>query len=177
MRNLLNAASALALASTLGACATITRGTTTQFTVESSPPAAQVKTSTGFNCEATPCTFKMPRKEKFVVTVSKAGYKTATLQIGTKLAGAGAAGFVGNAVLGGVIGAGVDVASGATLDLSPNPAYVSLEPDAPAPTVASAPSPAPANAPAVAASQPPSPAASTAAAAAPAAQPVASTKQ
>lgn len=177
MRNLLNAASALALASTLGACATITRGTTTQFTVESSPPAAQVKTSTGFNCEATPCTFKMPRKEKFVVTVSKAGYKTATLQIGTKVAGSGAAGFVGNALIGGVIGAGVDVASGATLDLSPNPAYVSLEPDAPTPAVASAPGPALANAPAAATPQSRSQAASAGTPAAPAAKPVTSARQ
>lgn len=127
---------ALALASTLGACATITRGTTTQFTVESIPPAAQVKTSTGFSCEATPCTFKMPRKEKFVVTVSKAGYKTATMQIDAKLAGNGAAGFLGNALIGGVIGAGVDVASGAMDDLTPNPAHFTLTAEIVAPTAA-----------------------------------------
>jgi hypothetical protein len=117
----------LALASTLGACATVTRGTTTKFTIDSSPPAAQVRTSTGFTCEATPCTFKMPRKENFVLTVSKAGYKTATLPIDSKLAGNGAAGFLGNALIGGVIGAGVDIASGAMDDLTPNPAHVTLE--------------------------------------------------
>ena len=155
MRNYFSGVAALALASTLGACATVTRGTTTQFTVDSSPPAAQVKTSTGFSCEATPCTFKMPRKEKFVVTVSKAGYKTATMQIDSKLAGNGAAGFLGNALIGGVIGAGVDVASGALDDLTPNPAHVTLEAEvttvaaaptaikAPGTTTVSAPAPAP----------------------------------
>ena len=130
MRRYFSGMAALALASTLGACATVTRGTTTQFTVDSSPPSAQVKTSTGFTCEATPCTFKMPRKEKFVVTVSKAGYKTATMQIDSTLAGNGAVGFLGNALIGGVIGAGVDIASGATNDLTPNPAHITLEAEA-----------------------------------------------
>jgi hypothetical protein len=124
-------AAALALASSLGACATITRGTTTRFTVESSPPQAHVSTSSGFSCEATPCAFRMPRKDKFTVTVSKPGYRTATLQVDSKLASGGAAGFVGNALIGGVIGAAVDVTTGATNDLNPNPAHFVLEAEAP----------------------------------------------
>jgi hypothetical protein len=132
-------AGAAALALGLGGCATITRGTTTQFTVDSSPPGAQVRTSTGFTCEATPCTFKMPRKEAFVVTVSKAGYKPSETPVKSIVAGEGAAGFVGNALVGGVIGAGVDVSSGAMMDLSPNPIHVNLDPAVDAPPPAGAP--------------------------------------
>ena len=128
------------LGASLGACATITRGTTTAFTVRSYPTGAEVKTSTGFICPATPCTFKMPRKEAFIVTVSKSGYKPIESPIKVVLAGGGAAGFVGNALAGGIIGAGVDIGSGAMDDLTPNPLEVILEPVPPAPApVASAP--------------------------------------
>jgi hypothetical protein len=148
--SILGASAMLALASMLGGCATLTRGTHTEFTIVSQPDGAQAKTSNGFYCNATPCTLKMPRKEPFVVTVQKAGYKTATLKVESKLAGGGAAGFLGNALIGGVVGAGIDVTSGAMDELKPNPAYISLEADAPAPaavTAAPATPPAPATAP------------------------------
>lgn len=136
---------ALALAAaSLSACATITRGTTTAFTVESTPPAAEVKTSTGFTCPATPCTFKMPRKEGFSVTVSKAGYKPLTTDIVTKMSGGGAAGMAGNVLAGGIIGIGVDASSGALNDLSPNPLKVTLDLAAAPVTPPNAAEPAPA---------------------------------
>ena len=136
MKMILRGLSAIALTSALGACATVTRGTTQQFTIESTPPAAQARTSSGFVCESTPCTIRMPRKDAFTVTISKAGYKTYTTDIKPKLADTGAAGFLGNALIGGVIGATVDVTSGATLDLNPNPLHVNLEAEG---TVAAAP--------------------------------------
>lgn len=114
------------LAAALGGCATVTRGTQEQFTVSSTPPGAQARTSTGFTCDSTPCTFKMPRKDSFVVTVSKDGYKPVETQITPHVAGTGGAAFVGNAVIGGVIGAGLDIYSGATMDLGPNPLNVTL---------------------------------------------------
>jgi hypothetical protein len=132
MQNLLRGLSVLALAAALGACATVTRGSTTKFVVESTPPDARARTSSGFTCESTPCTIRMPRKDAFTVTISKPGFKTVTTDIKTKVAGSGAAGFVGNALLGGVVGATVDVVSGATLDLTPNPLHVFLESDTPA---------------------------------------------
>ena len=169
---------ALALTSSLGACATITRGSSEQFTISSTPPGAQAHTSNGFSCESTPCSIRMPRKDGFSITVTKPGYKTAVSDVQPKLAGSGAAGFVGNALIGGVIGAAVDVGTGATLDLTPNPLHVDLQADEPAPAATPIPvaSPAPAavapaatSAPAVAA--PPAPPASTTAAASPAAKP------
>jgi len=112
----------------LSACATVTRGTTEAFTVESTPPGAKVKTSNGYTCDATPCTWKMARKSEFSVEVSKPGYKTATAQVTNQIAGAGAAGLAGNVIVGGIIGIGVDAVSGAALELKPNPMHITLEP-------------------------------------------------
>lgn len=46
----------------------------------------------------------------------------------TNLAGSGAAGFAGNVLLGGVVGMGVDAATGATLEHTPNPVNATLRP-------------------------------------------------
>jgi hypothetical protein len=126
----------IAAAAAVSGCATITRGTTDSWTINTTPSGAAVKTSSGFACEATPCTFRMQRKEEFDVTVTKAGFKTWTGRVTHHMAGAGGAGFLGNALVGGIIGAGVDASSGAMLDLAPNPLNVTLEKDA---QVASAP--------------------------------------
>jgi hypothetical protein len=46
----------------------------------------------------------------------------------TRVAGAGAACFAGNVLIGGVVGMGVDAATGSTLEHYPNPVTVSLVP-------------------------------------------------
>jgi len=46
----------------------------------------------------------------------------------SQVAGAGAAGMAGNVILGGLIGAAVDVGTGAMLELKPNPIQVKLVP-------------------------------------------------
>jgi hypothetical protein len=130
--------SVIGLAASLGACATVTRGTTEKFTVNSTPPGAAVKTSTGFSCASTPCSMKVPRKTAFDVTLTKAGYVTRTEHVRSGVAGGGAAGLAGNIVAGGVIGMVVDGTSGAMNDLTPNPVNATLEPEAPTPAVASA---------------------------------------
>src|SRR4051812_37893672 len=109
----------------LGACASVTRGLNNQIQFSSNPPEASVRTSMGFQC-VTPCTLQVGRKDEFDVVFSKAGYITETVPVRTRIAGAGAAGFVGNAVLGGVVGMGVDAVSGATLEHCPNPVAVAL---------------------------------------------------
>jgi membrane-bound inhibitor of C-type lysozyme len=114
-------------AATLGACATVTRGTTNQLQIESEPSGAQVKTSLGQSCN-TPCTLTVNRKDEFSVTYSKPGYANETVQVKTQIAGAGAAGLVGNAIVGGVIGIGVDVITGSTLEHTPNPVKAALQP-------------------------------------------------
>ena len=121
------AASALALGAGLSGCATVTRGTSTQFQVTSTPPGAAVKTSTGFSCAATPCGMKMPRKAAFDVTVSKVGFVAKTQHIRSVVAGGGAAGMAGNVVAGGLIGMAIDGTNGSMNDLTPNPLAVVLE--------------------------------------------------
>ena len=45
-----------------------------------------------------------------------------------EVAGTGPAGFAGNILLGGLIGAGVDAYNGAAMDHKPNPVIVTLQP-------------------------------------------------
>jgi uncharacterized protein YceK len=116
-----------AAAVALSGCATITRGTSDTWTVNTTPSGAAVTTSNQFSCKATPCTFKMPRKAEFAVTISKPGYKTWSGQVTHHVSAAGGAGMAGNVLLGGIIGAGVDAYSGAMMSLVPNPLSVTLE--------------------------------------------------
>jgi hypothetical protein len=116
-----------AIAFGLPACATITRGTSQDFKVESSPPGARVTTSNGFVCESTPCSFRMPRKPGFTATITLDGYATQEILVDSRMAGAGAAGLAGNVLIGGPIGGVVDATSGAMNDLTPNPLVVTLE--------------------------------------------------
>ena len=111
----------------LPACATITRGSSQEFTVQSQPPGASVRTSNGFECASTPCTFRMQRKTAFTATFEMGGYVTETRQVESKIAGAGAAGMAGNILVGGIIGGVVDASSGAMNDLTPNPLLVIMQ--------------------------------------------------
>ena len=80
--------------------------------------------------EAVGIGIKMKRKSEFTATITKPGYKPATVQVSHKTAGSGAAGVAGNVLVGGVIGLGVDMYTGASQDLVPNPVKVTLEPEA-----------------------------------------------
>lgn len=117
-----------AFAAALGGCATVTRGTTEQITVNSEPPGAEAKTSIGYACSATPCTWEIGRKSEFVVSFSKPGYEDVQIPVSTRIAGAGAAGFAGNVIVGGLVGMGVDAATGSTLEHYPNPVMATLTP-------------------------------------------------
>ncbi|MBV9077673.1 MAG: translation initiation factor 2 [Methylobacteriaceae bacterium] len=118
----------IGLALSLGACASITRGTDEEVVFQSEPAGAAVATSTGANCPATPCTIKIARKQEFVATFSKPGYASRDVKVTTKLNGGGGAAFAGNALVGGVIGAGVDAYNGSALDHDPNPVSATLSP-------------------------------------------------
>lgn len=136
-------AAVLAVAS-LSACATITRGTKQKFYVNSEPSQADVEMTNGLRCH-TPCKLKVDRKSDFVVRVMKPGYQAAEVHVQGKVKGGGAAGgLAGNALLGGLIGLGVDAATGAMLNLRPNPVNVTLVPIDAAPATAPAADAAPA---------------------------------
>lgn len=125
----LKIAVALAAALSLPACATITRGSDQQFTVQSEPSGARVSTSNGFQCDATPCTFRMPRKDGFRATVSLDGYETQEVEVTSGVSSGGATGMAGNLIFGGIVGGVVDANSGAMNDLKPNPLVVILVPE------------------------------------------------
>lgn len=132
MKSSVLAVTAIMLGAGLTGCATVTRGTDTKFSVLTTPTGAAVTTSTGFSCSPTPCGMKMPRKDSFDVTITRAGYAPATQHIRSSVGGGGAAGMAGNILLGGVIGMAVDGSNGAMNDLSPNPLILTLAPLSPA---------------------------------------------
>ena len=122
----------LAFAGTMGACASVTRGWNEQIQIVSEPSGAEVRTSLSQAC-VTPCTLQVSRKDEFIVEFAKPGYRPQTIPVNTRVAGAGAAGFAGNVLVGGIVGMGVDAASGATLEHFPNPVVATLVPIGPPP--------------------------------------------
>lgn len=116
-----------------GGCATITRGTTANVGFDSKPSGAEVRLSNGLGC-VTPCSLVVKRNEEFIATFTKPGFVGQQIEVKTRVAGEGAAGFAGNIIAGGVIGMGVDAATGGALEHVPNPVVVDLEPDRPAPS-------------------------------------------
>lgn len=131
-------------------CASITRGSNDSLVVNSTPSQADIKvyrTNAGFNAKEiknntvedptnpgagpligkTPGSFKLARKGEYRVVISKEGYKTAEVEVGNRLSGAGGAGMAGNALIGGVVGVIIDANTGATKDLTPNPIEITLE--------------------------------------------------
>jgi hypothetical protein len=119
---------ALATMAALSSCGSITRGTTENVTITSTPEDAKISTSAGQYCPRSPCTINVNRRGDFTAFAEKDGYEKGSVEIKTKVAGGGAAGFAGNVLIGGVIGMGVDAATGAALDHYPNPAHIELKP-------------------------------------------------
>lgn len=125
------------LCAALGGCASVTRGTTETISVASTPSGAEATISgleNPMTC-TTPCSFVAKRNADLSVTVDKPGYQSQTVVLTKDIPAAGAAGFAGNIVAGGLIGMGVDAATGAANDHKPNPVVVTLQPHnvAPAP--------------------------------------------
>ncbi len=116
----------------LASCATVTRGTKEALVIETEPSGAKVTLEVegegGARFCTTPCSVKLPRKYNVKVKIEKEGYKPIETTVVSAVCGAGAAGMAGNVIVGGIIGAGVDVATGATKCFKPNPLKVKLEP-------------------------------------------------
>ncbi len=109
-------------------CGTITRGSTNDVAINVKPAHAKVTSTIGHSCTGT-CVINVPRKKEFTLTASAPGYQTKQINVETRVSGKGAAGMAGNLLIGGIIGVGVDAATGATLDHYPNPVNFKLEPD------------------------------------------------
>lgn len=122
--------SSLALITVLPGCATLTRGTSEAFVVNTIPSGAHVQLSTGQSC-TTPCTLNESRKSSFALVIEKPGYKSVATRVVSEMDTRGATSMAGNALLANPIGigivTGVDMLSGATKKLTPNPLSVVLE--------------------------------------------------
>ncbi|MFT3953057.1 MAG: hypothetical protein QM722_01065 [Piscinibacter sp.] len=137
MRSMMMIVAAVA-ATMLGGCATAIRGNTNQVTFASEPSGATVTTSLGQTCVA-PCTIAIERNKEFEATFRRDGFEPAMVSVRTVVSREGGTSFAGNLLAGGLIGMGVDAATGAALDHSPNPVIGRLVALAPPP----APSPSP----------------------------------
>jgi hypothetical protein len=128
----------VALAAMLGGCASVTRGTTENISIMSTPAGAEA-TVTGLDVPTacmTPCAITAKRNADITVTFAKPGYEPQTVELTKEVVGTGAAGFAGNVLVGGLIGMGVDAYNGSAQDHKPNPVDVTLHPKA-APSMAS----------------------------------------
>ncbi|WIG50959.1 MAG: hypothetical protein OJF48_001876 [Afipia sp.] len=67
------------------------------------------------------------------MSIAKQGYEPQVIPLTKEVTGSGGATFVGNVLLGGVVGMGVDAVTGAAQDHKPNPVIVTLQPTAPPP--------------------------------------------
>lgn len=120
----------VALAAALGGCASVTRGTTENISISSTPAGAEA-TVTGLDNPTscvTPCAVVAKRNADISVTFAKEGFQPETVQLTKEVPGTGAAGFAGNVLVGGLVGMGVDAATGAAQDHKPNPVIVTLKP-------------------------------------------------
>lgn len=112
------------------ACATIIRGTNEDFKVRTKPTGAKVSTTLEtalskkarkkdlsraaeyYNCPATPCEFKVPRRSKFVAIIEKEGFQPVPVIVNGKSSLSGqAASLTGPAV-------GISSSSAATITTS-----------------------------------------------------------
>ena len=105
----------------MGGCATVINGTSQDYEMASQPSGAKFTLSNGQSCTS-PCTISLKRRNDLAATVELAGYKTEKVYIQSRTGGAG----VGNILLGGVIGAGVDASNGSMNSLYPRPLNVRL---------------------------------------------------
>jgi hypothetical protein len=112
----------------LGGCASVTRGTTENISISSTPSGAGA-TITGLDVPTacvTPCAVTAKRNADISVAFAKPGYQPQVVELTKEVPGA--AGFAGNILAGGLIGMGVDAYNGAAQDHKPNPVIVTLRP-------------------------------------------------
>lgn len=122
MRRFYKFASLIAAVSFLSGCATIMSGTTQKVSVSSQPGGATAKVDNNMSAK-TPAVFTLERKSDHTIEISKEGYKTTTVLLKKTFNGA----TTGNILLGGIIGTGIDAASGSMNKLIPERVDIVLE--------------------------------------------------
>jgi PEGA domain len=121
---------AAAIAMPCVGCASVTRGTTENISISTTPAGATAEIS-GLEIPTacvTPCVVQAKRNADITIAINKEGYEPQIIPLNKEIPGTGAAGFAGNILAGGLIGMGVDAATGAAQDHKPNPVIVTLQP-------------------------------------------------
>jgi hypothetical protein len=120
----------VALTATLGGCASVTRGTTENISISSTPAGAEATISGLDNPTAcvTPCAITAKRSADISITFAKPGFESEIVTLTKEVPATGAAGFAGNVLAGGLVGMGVDAVTGAAQDHKPNSVMVTLKP-------------------------------------------------
>jgi len=113
----------LAVLLILSGCASIINGTTQEVSISTTPQGATVKTTDNAAC-ITPCKLELARKQDHILNINKKGYEETNLTLQHVISGA----VAGNIILGGLIGWGIDAASGAQYRLVPETVNVDLKP-------------------------------------------------
>ena len=117
------------VAVSVGGCGSIMRGTDEPVAFISTPPGASVTTTKRYTCPSTPCSLQVDRSDEFDATFTLPGYQPQTVSVRKTFVTAGGTAMVGNVVAGGLIDLGVDAATGAAYDHTPNPVQVTLMPE------------------------------------------------
>lgn len=120
------------LAFCLSGCATVTRGTVEQVKFVSEPEGAEITTTLAKGCTA-PCEIEVPRKEEFTATATLPGHEPQSIYVNSEISTGGGWAMAGNVIVGGFVGMGTDVATGAAMNHKPNPVKFQLKPVAAAP--------------------------------------------
>lgn len=107
----------------LTGCCSIINGRKQEVPMVSYPSGAKATAETGASC-TTPCSLELRRNKRHFISIEKEGYETA----GKNLTRRPSAWLLGNVLLGGVIGLGVDFATGGIYCLRPDEVEVKLEP-------------------------------------------------
>src|SRR3954469_15042252 len=97
---------AAAIAVPCAGCASVTRGTTENISISSTPAGATAELSGLDNPTAcvTPCVVVAKRNADITVTVTKEGYEPQVIPLTKEIPGTGAVGFAGNLLVGGLVG-------------------------------------------------------------------------
>ncbi|WPO81425.1 PEGA domain-containing protein [Chryseobacterium sp. JJR-5R] len=123
MKNKLSAALFLGISLSATSCATILTGTKDSITFNSTPEGAKV-IHKGIEKCTTPCTAEIPRSlSRQMVTLQREGFNNKEVKL-TKTFNAVS---LVNILLGGVIGVGIDAATGSLTKYSPNAYKIELE--------------------------------------------------
>jgi hypothetical protein len=116
---------AMVLLPTLAGCATMISGSYETLRVTSSPPGATVSADPGQYRVVTPGDLRLPRKEApYRLRCEMPGYEPLQSTVSYETNSV----MWANMILGGVIGIIVDVQTGASKKLAPNPVHLTLTP-------------------------------------------------